>query len=392
MKILFLTSRIPYPLDKGDKLRAYNFIKELSKNNEIILCSICDEKVHPKAESELNKFCKSFYIFNINKLGILASLLKAVFSKLPFQVAYFTNTSIQKSIDEIVANEKPDIIYYQLVRMAEYAQNNSIPKFLDYMDVLSVGIEKRIEQEPFYKKWIFNLEFERLKKYEDEVFGRFKKQSIITEQDRDLIPTRSKHQIEIVSNGVDFDYFIPPLKVYEKRFDIVFSGNMAYPPNVVCAVYLVKKIMPLVWSKNKNVKVVIVGTSPSKQVLELASENVFITGRVDDIRTYFYESKIFVAPLFMNTGLQNKLLEAMAMKTPCITSSVANNALKATPSLDLLIADNENEFAVSILSLLSNENEMKKISESAYNFIFKNHNWSAIGNQLNQLLIETKND
>jgi glycosyltransferase involved in cell wall biosynthesis len=270
--------------------------------------------------------------------------------------------------------------------MAEYAKDSKVNKVLDYMDVLSVGVQKRIDQESVFKKWIFKIEFERLSKYESDVFTRFKKHFIITEQDRNQIPHVSNQQIKVVSNGVDLDYFKPSKNEVEKKYDVVFSGNMGYPPNITCAEILCKQIMPIVWKSKPNAKVVIVGTSPSKSVLDLASETVTITGRVEDIRTYFYQSKIFVGPLFMNTGLQNKLLESMALMIPCITSTLANNALKGKSEHDILIADTVQDFATKILELLDNDAERISLAKNSFAFVNQHHHWKKIVEQLSKEL------
>jgi glycosyltransferase involved in cell wall biosynthesis len=224
------------------------------------------------------------------------------------------------------------------------------------------------------------------------VFKLYKKHFIITEQDRDLIPHPNRNEIEIISNGVDLSYYKPSSSANKKEFEVVFSGNMAYPPNIEGALFLVEKIMPLVWAIYPDSRVVIVGTSPTKKIQSLASKNVIITGKVDDIREYFYLSKIFVGPLFMNTGLQNKLLEAMACFTPCITTTEANNALKADANIELLIANSETEFAKKIIELLENENLREFLADKAYKFIISNHKWSVIAGNLSQILLKLKNE
>jgi glycosyltransferase involved in cell wall biosynthesis len=270
--------------------------------------------------------------------------------------------------------------------MAEYAVKTDIPKAIDYMDVLSVGVKKRVDQESIFKKFVFAMEHKRLTNYEATVFNRFAKHFIITEQDREQIPHDNRGNIVIISNGVDLDYFHPSNEKKEIIYDVVFSGNMGYPPNIVCAEYLVKQVMPLVWKHQPDAKVAIVGTDPSASVLALASNRVTITGRVADIRTYFYQSKMFAGPLFMNTGLQNKLLESMALGVPCITSTLANNALKGKPAIDILIADNAQEFAKAILDLMDNDTKRNNIAQEAEIFVNAHHHWTMIGQQLSKEL------
>jgi len=392
MKILIISSRVPFPLDKGDKLRTFNFIKELSKYNEIILVAVNDDAYSKLPYNELKKYCQDVHFYGITKGKIFLNLFLNLFTSKPFQVAYFMHRSVDKKIKNIIDTQKPDLVFYQMLRTAEYAKNVDILKVIDYMDTLSVGLERRIEKENLFKKIFFKNEFNRVANYENAIFNRFQKQLIITEQDKKLIPHPNNIKIDIVTNGVDLEYYKPREKNLQKSYDIIFSGNMAYPPNIDCALFLVKKIMPLVWKQNPNCKVVIVGTSPSNEVKKLASKNVIITGRVNDMRQYFYESKIFVGPLFINSGLQNKLLEAMAMKVPCITSTLANNALLAAKNKEIIIADTDVEFANEILKLLSNQALADSIATDAYNFVTQNHDWNKIGIHLNEILKATVNE
>jgi hypothetical protein len=135
MKLLVILPRVPYPLEKGDKLRAYNQIRFLSKTNEITLCALNDTKLHPNAKSELKPYCKRLYILNISKWSIILNLFKALFKGIPFQVGYFYNRKAKQQIQQIINEVQPDHIYCQLIRVAEYVKNNSTPKTIDYQDV-----------------------------------------------------------------------------------------------------------------------------------------------------------------------------------------------------------------------------------------------------------------
>jgi len=375
MKILVLLPRVPYPLEKGDKLRAYNHIKYLAKNNEIILCALNDTEVHPEAIKNLQPFCKSIHIFNISKFSIAVNILKAFFKGIPFQTGYFYNKKAQKEIDRIIANEKPDHIFCQLVRVAEYMKNQSTPKTIDYQDVFSKGIGRRMENAPFYSKPVFRSEYKRLLKYEHDVFEMFDNKTIISIPDRNLIPHPEKEKIHIVINGVDTDFFKPMDR--EKDYEIVFIGNMAYPPNVNAAEYLATKVLPVVQKTKPEARLLLAGATPDKRVLALQSDSVTVTGWMDDIRDGYARAKIFIAPMQIGTGLQNKLLEAMAMKVPSITSKLANNALCAKDGKEILVGSTPEDYAVLIIKLLDNPEFANKIAEAGYQFVIDNYNWES---------------
>lgn len=390
MKLFVLLSRFPYPLEKGDKLRAFHQIKELSKQHEIVLCALSDQKVEQASIDKLQKYCKSIHVIRLPKWKIYWNLFwQLLFTDKSLQVVYFYNKSAQKKIAKLIQEHQPDHIYCQLIRVTEYVKNIPIPKTLDYMDALARGMERRIALSPFYIKWFLTTETTRLKRYEHQIFDAFDHLTIISEQDKNLIVHIKNDAIQIIPNGVDYEMFKFQENV-EKRYDLIFTGNMAYPPNIDSVIYLVNEVMPLVWKKYPNVKLVIAGAEPDKKVLQLASKNVEVTGWVKDITPYYAAAKIFVAPMQIGTGLQNKLLEAMAMKIPCVTSQLANNALGAEHQNSILIGNQPEEYYEHIISLLENKTLYNNIATSGYDFVKKNYTWEGTTQKLNELIVNTK--
>jgi len=228
------------------------------------------------------------------------------------------------------------------------------------------------------------MEYRRLLKYEHDVFSFFTNKTIISEQDKNLIPHPDKDKIVVIPNGVDTEYFkaIP----FDKEFELLFNGNMNYPPNVESVEYLVNKIMPLVWSKLPATRLLISGASPSKKVLALKSDRVEVSGWVDDIRYNFAISRVLVAPMQISIGLQNKLLEAMAMQMPCVTSTLANNAIGAKHDNQIMVADTPEQYAVAIIELLQNQAKAKQIAYNGYRFVISSFNWQASTAKLESLM------
>ncbi len=384
MKIFVVLSRVPYPLDKGDKLRAFNFIRYLSEYHDIYLCCLNENPLHSEALAKLKPYCKEVYVVNISKISIAFNVIKAFFTGKPFQVGYFYNHRAKRHIESIIETIQPDHIFCQLIRMAEYVKNINISKTIDYQDVFSYGVKRRMFTDVFYLKPLLKSEYKRLIKYEHDVFQLFNHKIIISETDRDLIPHPQNKEIFVLPNGVDTSYY-QPIKI-EKEYDIVFTGNMAYPPNIDAAQFLVKDILPLVIKKFPNAKVLLAGSSPNTIVRNLQSANVEVTGWVDDMRVCYAKSKVFIAPMRIGTGLQNKLLEAMAMQLPCITTSLANDALKATENKEVLVGDISEVLANHICMLLENETKNNEIALNGYNFVHKNFNWKRNIEQLNRII------
>jgi sugar transferase (PEP-CTERM/EpsH1 system associated) len=387
MKLFVIASRIPYPLEKGDKLRIYHQVKELSKNNEVLLCCLHIKAVSPEAKKELQKICKQVEFVQLSRWKIPFNLFFTFFTSKPFQVSYFYQKTAQRKIDRLIQSFRPDYIYAQLIRTSEYVKHfYTISKTLDYMDSFSKGMERRAENSSFFPKLIFDSEAKRLLRYENLIFDYFDKHSIISEQDRDQIWHEDRKQIHIIPNGLDANYFYP--RPTEKKYDLLFSGNMSYIPNVDAAVYLAKEIFPLVKKEIPDCTLLIAGVNPHAKIEALRSHDIIVSGWMDDIRDAYWSSRVFVAPLRLGSGLQNKLLEAMATKIPSVTSPLANNALGAQNREEILIASNPQEFANEIIFLLRNEAKAKELSEKAYAFVCSNFNWERSTHLLENVIRE----
>ena len=366
---------MPWPLEKGDKLRAFNQIKQLAKNNEVVLCALNDKKSNKEeAFKALQPYCISVTFIDISKISILFNIIKSFFKGLPLQCGYFYNKKAHKKIKSLIEKHKPDMLFGQLLRVAEYIRYEKTPKTIDYQDVFSMGMKRRKEIAPFYMKPFFNMEYKRLKRYEHNIFNDFDVKTIISAQDRNFIDHERKDEILIVPNGVDHEYYTP--QDCEKKYDIVFTGNMAYAPNVNAVEYLANHILPLVWKKLPETKLYIAGATPDPRVKKVASDKIIISGWIDDMRDAYAQSRIFIAPMRIGTGLQNKLLEAMSMRLPCITTTLANNPLGAEIDKEILVGNNEHELANHIITLLTNKEKANTLAQNGYDFVRRVYDWS----------------
>jgi len=382
---LILTSRFPFPIEKGDKLRIYHQIKELSKYHEICLCSTIVEELKEEYLIEIKKYCSKVYTFPLSKSAIYLNILRSQVINLPIQVGYFYNPLIKKQLAAIIAEEQPDHLFVQLIRMAEYVKDSSIPKTIDFMDAFSVNTARWASTANPIMRLILNRETKKLKQYEQKVFQYFDHSTIISQQDKDLLSISDK--IAVIPNGVDFQYF-QSFPDQEKRYEIAFVGNMGYKPNVEAAKYLVNKVLPILKQQQPNIRVLIAGARPTKEIKQLADSNVTVSGWIDDIRLAYSESFVFVAPLFLGAGLQNKILEAMSIGIPCITSRLVNNAIKATEDEEILLAETPDEFAQKVLFLLENEAVKNKMIKKAQKFVENQFSWTTFVQKLNNILIE----
>jgi glycosyltransferase involved in cell wall biosynthesis len=372
-------------LEKGDKLRAFHQIKELSEDFDIHLYAITTKELNTTYLNELNSFCSSIEVYKLNKLKLIFNVLVQVFTRKPFQVGYFYQRAIAKKIQASIKKNQVEHIYCQLIRTAEYVKNlHEVPKTLDYMDALSKGMQRRIGREGFLKNIMIKWEYSKLKDYESIIFDYFDHHTIISEQDRKFIFHRNQKNIVLVQNGIDTVFFKKQER--NKEFDIVFVGNLSYPPNVQACLTLVNDILPELKLQHPNVQILLAGASPSKDVSKLAKEGVKVSGWVDDIRDSYLSAKVFVAPLEIGTGLQNKLLEAMSLGIPSVTSKLVNNALGAEDRKDLILAESMSDYVKAIHLLLTDIELNKTISQNGSVFVQQNFDWKSATQPLNSIL------
>lgn len=383
MKLLILLSRIPYPLEKGDKLRAFHQIKVLAEHFEIVLLASGNSKeISSETYIALKPYCSEIYFFRQNKICRAWHTFRYFIAGKPLQTGYFYSAKARKLIRKKIKQKSIDHIYCQLFRTAEMVKNIHIPKTIDYQDAFSVSMKKRMKATRAIKKMLLAIEYKRVKKYEKTIYSWFDHHTIISESDREHL---NMPDLQVVRNGVDIDFFQADPKV-ETKYDLIFSGNMSYLPNVHTAVYLAKEVMPLIWDQAPETTLVLAGASPDKTVRQLAGKNIFVTGWVNDIREVYNQSKVFIAPMQIGTGLQNKILEAMAMQLPSITSEAAWKPIGAEKDKELQIAGSAQEYADKAVQLLKDQEKRRKTGEYARDFVSQNFDWKACTHKLVRII------
>lgn len=300
------------------------------------------------------------------------------------QVAYFSDPDAIKKFRELNQKLRPDSVMIQLVRMAEFTKGVEGTKLIDYQDAFSKGLERRKQTNPFWMKGVLHMEYLRLRNYEREVFEFFDEAMIISSQDANLIDHPENDKLHILPNGVDTEYYKPEPRA--KTLDLLFTGNMGYEPNVNCVKYVVGDVLPLLKKEFPHLQFVAAGKDPSPELKRLKSRHLQLTGWVDDLRNYYQQARIFVAPMQIGIGMQNKILEAMAMGLPVITSELANNAIGAKHGKEVWIANTPQKVAEGISYLLNNTDLAIQIGQNARNLMVNEFSWNKQNIKLNRLL------
>lgn len=370
-RIAIILSRFPYPLDKGDKLRAYHQIRALSEHYSIFLFTLCDKIPDEEQLAALSPFCSEIHYVVLSVAKRMGHLLLGVFRREPAQVAYFFQLTAKREFDAWIARCQPDIIYGQLSRTARYLLPVSLPTILDFQDCFSANYRRMAESKFGIVKFFYLREARRMQEFEGCMLKWFQRSTIISDSDRKQIP--GGDQLLVVPNGVNASHFSP--QTNSPIYELVFVGNLSYEPNVHAATFLVNEVMPLVWMHRPEVKLLLAGTSPNARVMRLNEKRVMVSGWMPDIRQAYASGKVFVAPLFTGAGLQNKLLEAMSMQLPCITTPLVNESLNALADQEVLISKDAQEFASCILECLNHPQRSIEIGERARNFVLSKYSW-----------------
>ena len=401
MNILFIVHRIPYPPNKGDKIRSFNELKYLSRKHEIHLVCLADDPEDLKYVDHLKRYCKTVNVVHINpKLAKLKSIIY-LFSRKPLSVPYFYSKKLQKTIDYLLSSIIFDCIFCFSSPMAEYIFRSNFQqpatRIMDFVDIDSDKWKQYISYSSFPLSWIYKLEGKRLEKYERKISERFQFCAVVSQKEAEIF-RRFAHNgnIMVIPNGVDSQFFHPAMFKEQRARSkehraIIFTGAMDYFPNIDGVLYFQKEILPLIEKEVPDVKFYIVGSNPTQKIRMMREEeNIEVTGYVDDIRPYISKASVSVVPLRIGKGIQNKILEAMAMGVPVVATSQAIAGIEVENGKEIFIEDQPQRFANRVVKLIKDEDLRKSISIQARQLVEKKYNWEVNLTRLEKVLEESR--
>jgi len=366
-KLLYITYRFPWPLTGGGKIRIFNFGKILSKKYDVDLLTlnIGDVKENIKKElEEKNIFNKIFFFPFRKEVGII-NTLHFIKNNKPLQINFFFFKKIKKFIENIYENY--DVLFCSTIRTSEYIKTLPIKKYLDYIDAISLNYKEGMKKFNGIWKLIYKIEYNRLRNYELEMLDKFNKTFITSPYDKKYL----KNKPIVITNGVDPKLLERKNEDYKEENYIVFFGKMDYNPNIDAVCYFVKKILPLL---EKDIKFYIVGTNPCKKVLNLQNKRITVTGFLKDPYIIIQKSKLVIAPIRFSGGIQNKILESMALGKCVVTTSNCARSI----SNELIIGDTPNEMAEKINELLKDKEKRDKLGKRYRKIIKDKFTWEKI--------------
>lgn len=388
MKILYLSLRFPYPPHSGDKIRTYNILKHLSKNHSITLISFIHSDNENENIKKLYDFCERVLTVRFSKFEAYRNCI--IFSSFPepFQISYWRSHEMQNKIDEMVQKDNFEIIHAQFFRMAQYIiKYTNKHKVLDCADSYWLNLSRRSRLDRSLSWPLLKVEANRVRIYETKIAEWFDRVTMVSHLDKEcLLSENGNLPVSVVPMGVDLDYY-QPNRQEEQELNILFTGTIKYFPNKDAILFFYNKIYPLIKSAIPNVKFYVVGNYPPRSIKRLLSNgDIVVTGHVEDVRPYFDRSAVFVCPLRSGSGMQAKILEAMAMGVPVVTTSMGATAIvDAVAGKDILIANNVKSFAKEVIRLLKDKDLRCNIAQNARKLVEEKYNWGFIVNDINEM-------
>jgi polysaccharide biosynthesis protein PslH len=391
VKVLVLTSRLPYPPFRGDKLKIYNLIRQLSRNHDIALVSFIQRRSEERWIPELKNYCRSVEVVHLSRAASLWNCIKAIPRDIPFQVAYFESPAMVRKVREVEASLQPDILHTHLIRMALYTANNPrTGRVLDLTDAVSLYLDRFMKaQRSLFKRAALRLELRRMLRFEP-VIARFDRALVCSAVDKEALEGNVPGaRISIVENGVDLEQFGRPDGRGEvDPFRIIYTGNMSYYPNADGAKFLVNDILPSIKKVVPEAKVYVVGQNPPRAVRALARKDVVITGFVRDIRAEYLKSAVAVSPVRFGAGTLNKILEPIALGIPVVTTSTGVEGLGLIPGKDILVSDDSEGFARHVIALLTDQSLRATLVSGAPDKVRSRFGWENIARTLEGVYAE----
>lgn len=381
-EVLFLCHRIPYPPDKGDKIRSYHLLKGLAQRYRVHLGTFVDDPADWAYRETLTALCDQTCFIGLDpKRARLRSLL-GVLSREPLTFTYYRDRRLTAWMRRLLASHSLHAVVAFSSSMGPYAKGmKNVRRVLDFVDVDSDKWRQYAAEATWPMNWVYRREFKRLLAAEIKLARAFDASLFVSEAEADLfrhLAPRARERVESIANGVDTIYF-DPASDYENPYEgadrsvMVFTGAMDYRANVDAACWFAEEVLPRVRERVADAEFHIVGSRPAAAVRKLAERpGVNVTGRVPDVRPYLRHATLVVAPLRIARGLQNKVLEALAMDRPVLATPQAWEGLEGMPEDCAWSASEAEDIAAIAIEQLQRRPEP---NGAARDFVLQRYNW-----------------
>jgi sugar transferase (PEP-CTERM/EpsH1 system associated) len=379
MKILYLAHRVPFPPDRGDKIRAFHEIRHLAREHEVHVFCLADGADDLANVAGLERLAASVAAVARTDLKSKARALRSLLAGRSFSLGYFDEADLHRRIERAYRTIEPDLALAYSSGMAQFVEPfEHVPRVMDFVDLDSLKWRQYAERRRAPLRWLYATEARRLLRYEQRIARAFDHSIVCTRSELEdfgrLIPGAP---VSCVANGVDLEFF-SGTRAAKVPGRLVFTGVMDYLPNVDAVVWFCERVLPAVRAAVPNATFTICGSNPAADVSALAAQpGVTVTGRVADVRRYLDSAEVAVVPIRIARGIQNKLLEAMSMGLPCVSTTAAWTGVEASGDTGVFVADDPAEFAARVISLLKDADLRARMSRAARGVVEQHYSWPA---------------
>jgi len=378
MNILYICHRFPFPPKRGGKIRPFNMIRHLTASgHKVTVCSLARSDAEAAEGQGISPHCEAFHMARVHAPTQALRMVARLASSTPSSMGYFYSPELQAKVRELLASRTWDLIFVHCSSVAQYVEHvTDVPKILDFGDMDSQKWLEYANYKPFPLSLGYRLEGSKLQTEEKRLAGRFDLCTATTRAEWETLNSYgSGADTDWFPNGVDADYFSPGEEPYDPD-TISFIGRMDYYPNQECMSRFCEQVWPILKARRPAMKLLVVGADPSPAMRRLGElPGVTVTGSVPEVQPYVRKSALMVAPLNIARGTQNKILEAMAMGVPVVTSSIAAGGVDAKSEEHFLVSDTPQDYAQAIFRITEAPAERQRLALAGRARMLSHHAW-----------------
>ena len=383
--LLFLVHRLPYPPNKGDKIRSFHLLERLSSRHQVHLGTFVDDPDDLAHVERVRERCASLHVARLTPWRARWRSLGGLLSGRPLTLGYYRDAGLHAWVAETKRTQSIDAVIVFSSSMAPYAEPGpTLPTLVDFIDMDSLKWAQYADTRRWPLSWLFRREGRLLLDYERRIAAHSLRSFFVTERETALFRERapeSAARAEPMGNGVDASYFAPDPRLASPyagdELPLVFTGSMDYWPNADAVSWFAAEVLPRVRAQWPRARLHIVGRNPSSAVRALAADDVVVSGTVPDVRPYLQHAAVVVAPLRLARGIQNKVLEAMAMARPVVATRECAQAIDAREGDELCVADDAEGFVAAIDRLLREPAHALAVGAAARRRVVGDYKWAS---------------
>jgi len=384
MKILFLTTKFPYPPDSGGKIDTYNNLFLLSKNFDVILIYL-EEKSKYEDAFKYKTGIKDIYNFPLDVRNRFWSIILNLFSRNPYTVKKYHSKEIYRKIKDLIKKENISVLFLDHLHVAFYGElaKKDFPSIKILLREHNVESEfwqrMYLEEKSFFKRLYFKIQAKKILDYEKNIVKIFNKCLIISKRDEEILHNICKQAKTVaVPTAINLNEYKKYWALDPVPFSIIFVGDYSWPPNTKGILWFLEEVWPRVKNNFPEVKIFIVGRNPTNAMKKYLSQDVIITGEVKSVKEWIARASIFIAPLFSGAGIRIKILEAMAMERPVISTSLGAEGINIKHMKNIIIADTKEQFLDGIKYLFAKKENGRKLAKNGRRMVEVNHSFKRI--------------